>query len=82
MVHTLLLVLLLASAVAAVAFRDLLWAAISLASASVTLTILFYQLSAPFASVFELSVAAGLVTVLFIAAISLVTGAKEGGEAE
>jgi len=82
MIHTALLVLLVASVIAAVVARDLVKSAIALASASVTLSILFYQMRAPFASVFELSVAAGLVTVLFVSAISLVTGAREGDEGE
>ena len=56
---------------AAVLFRDLLRAAICLALASVTLSVVFFQLGAPYAAVFELSVGAGLVMVLLVSAIGL-----------
>lgn len=51
--------------------RDLLKAAISLAVASVFLAILFFRMSSPYVGVFEISVVAGLITVLFIAAITM-----------
>ncbi|MCL6450760.1 MAG: DUF4040 domain-containing protein [Acetobacteraceae bacterium] len=82
MLHAALLLCLLASAAAAVFFRDLLKSAIALAVASLTLSILFFLMKAPFAAAFELSVAAGLVTVLFVTAISLVAGAREGSGGE
>ena len=55
----------------ALVLRDLLKAAISLAAASLLLGILFFRMNAPYAGVFEISVVAGLITVLFILAISL-----------
>ncbi len=58
-------------AVMAVGFKDLLSAAISLAALSAALAIIFYRLSSPYAAVIELSVCAGLITALFVAAISL-----------
>ncbi len=58
-------------AIMAVSFKDLLSAAISLAALSVALAIIFYRLSSPYAAVIELSVCAGLITALFVAAISL-----------
>ena len=57
-------------AVLAVHLRDILRAAISLAVLSVVLAAIFFKLGAPYAGAFELSVCAGLVTVLFVAAIS------------
>lgn len=59
------------SAILAVSFRNLLFAAISLAALSAVLAIIFYQLNSPYAGVFELSVCAGLITVLFVSVISL-----------
>jgi len=58
-------------AIMAVGFKDLLSAAISLAALSVALAIIFYRLNSPYAAVIELSVCAGLITALFVAAISL-----------
>ena len=51
--------------------RSLLRAAIALAFTSAVLSILMFRLSAPLAAVFELSVGTGLVSVLFICAVSL-----------
>ena len=59
------------SAILAVRFNNLLFAAISLAALSAILAIVFYQLSSPYAAIFELSVCAGLITALFVSAISL-----------
>ncbi len=51
--------------------RDLLKSAIGLAVLSALLTVVMFLLNAPIAAVFELSVCAGLITVVFISAISL-----------
>ncbi len=67
---TLLLILLLAG-VWTVMTLDLLRSAIGLAVTSVILTLLLFLMKAPLAGVFELSVCAGLITVVFISAISL-----------
>jgi NADH-quinone oxidoreductase subunit J len=56
----------------AVALRNLLLAAISLGVASVALTVILFALSAPWAAAFELSVCAGLITVLFVSAVSMI----------
>ena len=61
----------IALAIMAVSFKDLLSAAISLAALSAALAIIFYRLNSPYAAVIELSVCAGLITALFVAAISL-----------
>jgi NADH-quinone oxidoreductase subunit J len=66
-----LLVILLISAVWAVIEPELLKAAIALGVTSIVLAMLMFLLNSPLAAVFELSVCAGLITVVFISAISL-----------
>ena len=61
----------LVSAITAVLSRNLLRAAVALGVGSAALATLFFLLDAPYAGGFELSVGAGLVSVLFIVAISL-----------
>jgi NADH-quinone oxidoreductase subunit J len=51
--------------------RSLLRSAIGLALTSAILTIMMFRLNSPLAAVFELSVCAGLIPVLFISTISL-----------
>ena len=51
--------------------RSLLKAALGLAVTSAIVTILMFRLDSPLAAVFELSVCAGLITAVFISAISL-----------
>jgi NADH-quinone oxidoreductase subunit J len=58
-------------AVTAVLSRNLLRAAVALGVGSAALATLFFLLNAPYAGGFELSVGAGLISVLFIIAISL-----------
>ena len=62
---------------AAVLFRDLLRSAICLAVASLFLGIIFFRMKAPYIGVFEISVVAGMITVLFIVTIALT---KTGGD--
>ena len=57
--------------VLAILLRDLLKSAVSLAVASLLLGIIFFRMNAPYAGVFEISVVAGLITVLFILTIAL-----------
>ena len=59
------------SALWAVMARSLLKGTIGLALTSAIITILMFKLNAPLAAVFELSVCAGLITVIFVSAISL-----------
>lgn len=66
-----LLAALVVSAVTTVMVSRLLYAAILLASTSSLLTVIMFVLGAPLAAVFELSVCAGLIPAIFIAAISL-----------
>ncbi len=61
----------LAGAITAVLSENLLRAAVALGVGSAALATLFFLLDAPYAGGFELSVGAGLISVLFIVAISL-----------
>jgi NADH:ubiquinone oxidoreductase subunit 6 (subunit J) len=81
MLHLILLIGLVAFSILAVLARDLLKSAISLAVASVFLGVLFFEMSAVYAGVFEVSVVAGLITVLFITAIALTRGDGDVAEA-
>lgn len=64
----------------AILLKDLLKAALSLMAASVFLAIIFFMLKAPYAGVFEISVVAGLITVLFVSTIGLTRGESDAGE--
>jgi NADH:ubiquinone oxidoreductase subunit 6 (subunit J) len=75
--QTALLIGLVVFSVLAILLKDLLKSAVALAVASLLLGIVFFRMNAPYAGVFEISVVAGLITVLFILTIAL-TGA--GGE--
>ncbi len=75
----LLLGLVVASALWAVLAPTLLRGAIALALTSALVTILMFQMDAPLAGVFELSVCAGLITVVFVSTISLT---RPRGEAQ
>jgi NADH-quinone oxidoreductase subunit J len=76
-----LLVLLVALACLAVFLRDLLRAAISLAFMSALLAVVVYRMDSPYAAVFELSVVAGLITVLFVSAIAMTKDEEQVPEA-
>jgi NADH-quinone oxidoreductase subunit J len=65
------LVLLLLATLWTVMTRGLVRAALGLAALSVILTILMFMLGAGLAAVFELSVCAGLITVVFISTIAM-----------
>jgi NADH-quinone oxidoreductase subunit J len=75
--QTALLIGLVLFSVLAIALRDLLKSAISLAVASLLLGIVFFRMGAPYAGVFEISVVAGLITVLFILTIALTKSGEE-----
>ena len=60
------------AAVFAVLSPRVLYAAFGLALTSILVTILLYRFHSPIAGIIELSVCAGLITVIFIAVISLV----------
>jgi len=69
--NIILLFILVAAALWTVMTRSLLRSAIGLALTSVILTIIIFRLNSPLAAVFELSVCAGLISVLFVSTISL-----------
>lgn len=70
--HIFLFALVTLLAVAAVMARNLLHSAILLALVSVGASLILFDFQAPWAAAFELSVCAGLITVLFISAVTLV----------
>ncbi len=70
-IYTALVLFFLLAGVWSVMTLSLLQAAIGLAITSALLTLLLFVLEAPLAGVFELSVCAGLITVVFIGTISL-----------
>lgn len=70
-VMILLLVGLVFSAMVCVILRDLLKASIALSVGSAILSIIMFMLDAHLAAVFELSVCAGMITIIFISAISM-----------
>lgn len=61
----------------AVMAHKLLTSAIMLALVSICVSLIFFDYGAPWAGVFELSVCAGLITVLFIGAVSLIRTEEE-----
>jgi NADH:ubiquinone oxidoreductase subunit 6 (subunit J) len=69
-----LLIAVVAFSILAILLRDLLKSAISLAVSSLFLAILFFRMGAYYVGVFEISVVAGLITVLFIATIAMTRG--------
>jgi NADH-quinone oxidoreductase subunit J len=61
-------------------FKDLLYVAVSLATTSVILALVLFHFGANIAGVFELSVCAGLITVLFIATVSMTKNSDQNVE--
>ena len=70
-VEIIILVFMAAAALWAVLTRSLLRSAIALAAVSAALAVFMFRLNAGLAAVFELSVCTGLISVIFITAISL-----------
>jgi len=70
-IYIILLVLLTLASLWAVIKGSLVKSAITLAVVSVILSIIMFKLDSPLAAVFELSVCAGLITVIFMSTISL-----------
>ncbi|HAF94678.1 MAG: hypothetical protein A2X34_08445 [Elusimicrobia bacterium GWC2_51_8] len=75
--HTLLFLLTTICAAGAVMAGDLLIGAIMLALVSIGTSLILFDFMAPLAAVFELSVCAGLITVLFVGAVSLVRQSED-----
>ena len=72
----LILISILVFTITAIFSKRLLISAVSLGLSSVMLSIIFFAMGAPFAGGFELSIGAGLVSILFIMAISLTERGK------
>jgi len=70
-INLILLVALLLGGIAAVMLPRILSAIIAFAVTSVVLTIVMFRLNAPLAAVFELSISAGLIPVIFVTTITL-----------
>ena len=70
-INILLLIALTITALWSVLKMDLVKAAIALAVTSTILSIILFRFASPLAAVFELSVCAGLITVIFMSTISL-----------
>lgn len=76
--YLILAVVVVGAAVAAARAASLIRAAIALCIGNSSLAILFFLLKAPYAGSVQLSVGAGLVSALFIIAISLTESMKGG----
>ena len=70
-IYVTLALIVLIGATAALFLKSLVRSVIALGAGSAALAMLFFMLDAPYAGGFELSVGAGLVSVLFIIGISL-----------
>ena len=70
-IYVTLALIVLIGATAALLLKSLVRSVIALGAGSAALAMLFFMLDAPYAGGFELSVGAGLVSVLFIIGISL-----------
>ncbi|MBU7046610.1 MAG: DUF4040 domain-containing protein [Theionarchaea archaeon] len=68
--HIILLVIFAVSALLAVEFKDLIYAAVSLGMCSLCLALLFYQLQAPDVAMTEVAIGAALSTVILLLAIN------------
>ncbi|WP_428898546.1 NADH-quinone oxidoreductase subunit J [Parelusimicrobium proximum] len=80
--HLFLLTALIVTALAASMSRNFLYSAVWLALLSITLTGVMFSMNAQWAGIFELSVCAGLITVLFASTASLVGKGSKYAENE
>ena len=76
-VYSLLVLVLIASTIIALVAKNLVRSAVALGVGSAALATLYFMLDAPYAGGFELSVGAGLISVLFIVAISLTASVEK-----
>ena len=77
--YVILALIVVAGAVFAVLAKSLIRAGAALGIGSAALAMLFFLLNAPYAGGFELSVGAGLISVLFIIGISLTESVRGQG---
>ncbi len=82
MVDLILTISLVIAALWSIISSDILKGAIALAITSIIIALIMFSFDAPIAGVFELSVCAGLITVVFISAISLTRPLNESGIVE
>ncbi|MBS7610646.1 NADH-quinone oxidoreductase subunit J [Candidatus Bathyarchaeota archaeon] len=68
-IHTLVIAVAVIAALVAVEVKDILRALIGFVILSISLSIVFYMLGAPYVSVFQLAIYAGAVVVLFVTAL-------------
>jgi NADH-quinone oxidoreductase subunit J len=68
-VHVLVVLVSIVAALIAVEVKDILRALIGFVVLSISLSIVFYLLGAPYVSVFQLAIYAGAVVVLFVTAL-------------
>jgi energy-converting hydrogenase B subunit D len=68
--HVILLILFALSALLAVEFKDLIYAAVALGMCSLCLALLFYQLQAPDVAMTEVAIGAALSTFILLLAIN------------
>jgi energy-converting hydrogenase B subunit D len=68
--HIILLIIFALSAVLAVEFKDLIYAAVALGMCSLCLALLFYQLQAPDVAMTEVAIGAALSTFILLLAIN------------
>lgn len=69
--YLLLCLILLIAAISSIVSKNMIRAAVSLGMGSIALALLFFLLDSPFAAGFELSVGAGLTSILLVIVISL-----------
>jgi NADH-quinone oxidoreductase subunit J len=74
--HLALFILVIILAIIAVMTKNIFFSAIILAFISIGVSLILFTFTSPWAAVFELSVCAGLITLLFISVISLVQKEK------
>lgn len=78
LIQNVLLIALILMTFLAIELKDLLYAVVILAGASVTLAVIFYMLQAPDIAITEAAVNAGVATAIYVIAISKTKREEEG----
>jgi uncharacterized MnhB-related membrane protein len=76
LVQNVLLIFLFVLCLVAIELKDLLYAVIVLAGASIVLAVIFYMLHAPDIAITQAAVGAGVATILFVLAVSRTSRAE------
>ncbi|MEA3306910.1 MAG: NADH-quinone oxidoreductase subunit J [Elusimicrobiota bacterium] len=74
--HLALFIIIILLALTAVMAKNMIFSIVLLASLSIGISLILFTFTSPWAAVFELSVCAGLITVLFISVINLMPPKK------